>query len=141
MAREIWTFGYQGRNIPDFKKWLEEHGAIVVDIRYQPKSVQPGWGKDSLSYTLRSRYVHLQHLGNVNYRAGPIAISSLQTGMALLREYVEAGPVVLMCVCRHLDGCHREVVAKHIERVWGLTIPELWPRERPLSTYHQLLML
>jgi hypothetical protein len=127
MKHACYTFGYQGKRPEDLQTFLTKSGALLCDIRYAPFSRIALWNKSQLAKRFDSAYRHIPQLGNLNYKnGGEIEIADLDTGLALVLTLLEQRPIVLMCVCRELECCHRNLVAQKLEDVeLGLIIEEL----------------
>lgn len=125
ITKSVFTAGYQGHSVDDLQSIAEFLDATVVDIRFAPYSKNPAWGKDALRQTLGNRYRHVHALGNKNYRnGGDIEILNLVQG-ALDINNDRRGTVILLCVCKDYDHCHRRVVVEALglekqEINWGL---------------------
>jgi len=79
----LYTLGYTGRKPVDVHQLAIAHRAMLVDIRFSPRSRAAYWQKGALERLLGDRYVHLQALGNVNYRTGgPVQLADYATGKA-----------------------------------------------------------
>ncbi len=123
MTRQVFTIGYTGRTPGEIKQIVEARDALLLDIRYSTKSRHSRWTLPYLQAVFQDRYVHVQALGNVNYRQdGPIQILDYATG----RDQIERSPkpVVLMCACEKYQTCHRQVVAEML-RHDGFEVQEI----------------
>ena len=81
----IFTFGYLGRSPDDLAAILAERGAMLVDIRFQPRSRVPAWNGGRLAARFGDAYLHLPQLGNRNYRTGgPVELADYPAGRAAL---------------------------------------------------------
>jgi uncharacterized protein (DUF488 family) len=126
----LYTVGYSNWTPPTLCAAVTRLGAILADIRYQPASRwQPRWNRRALAAALGTQYVHLKALGNVNYKQRiPVELLDYATGKAAVEALLAAGqPVILMCMCRGLDTCHRLVVAELLRVDLGLEATELLP--------------
>jgi uncharacterized protein (DUF488 family) len=109
MTTEVYTIGYGGRTPAQLLGILEELDAVLFDIRFSPASMNPQWSRKQLSQVLGPRYVHVQALGNANYRnGGEIKLVDFDLGRKTIDASVR--PVVLMCACRDFRTCHRSTV-------------------------------
>ena len=126
----LYTYGYTGGSLDDLKR-LVASGAIIADIRYQPRSRVPHWNKGPLAHALGTGYVHVPALGNQNYKGdrGPdIQIADLETGLDTLHQLLERSPVVLLCACADYRTCHRNTVAKAAQdQLPGVKLVHLQP--------------
>lgn len=123
---QIYTAGYQGRNLPDLAASIKFLDALLVDIRLHASSPNPVWTKPSLVKTFGAAYLHLPELGNINYKTGgPIHIASMQDGLMKMFDAIRAGgfgAAVMLCACKEVDRCHRQVVADGLRRAnWTVT--------------------
>lgn len=124
MTDQIYTLGYTGRRPGEIYALAEQLDATVCDIRFSPRSRVPRWNKGRLEVLLGDRYMHIQELGNQNYKTGgPVEIVDLDAGLARIQDHPR--PVILMCACKDLAGCHRAVIRDHL-RAEGLEVEELF---------------
>lgn len=123
----IYTIGYSGSTPQDIHKFVEELDAILVDIRYSPKSRQPQWNSGALYSTFpRGRYTWARSLGNRNYNNdGPIQLDDPDLGLALVRALTRSLSVILMCGCRDVRRCHRKVAAEYLAGELGFDVVHL----------------
>lgn len=100
MTNKIYTIGYTGRKPQEIKEIVERLDAILLDIRFAPRSRVPRWAKKNLITLIgEDRYQHLKALGNVNYKSGgPIQFVDFEAGRAAIEASDK--PVVLMCGCK-----------------------------------------
>lgn len=117
MNNKVYHFGYQGHKPEDLLAECRRLGAILLDIRYAPYSRwQAGWQRKSLQLLFGPDYLHVPQLGNINYKNGlPIEIADMEAGLSIVFEQLKSRPVVLMCVCREFERCHRRLVAEELE--------------------------
>jgi hypothetical protein len=110
----VYTYGYDGKNRAALIAFLGEREGVLVDIRMTPFGSAPDWNKPELIAALGDRYVHVQALGNVNYRTGgPIQLSDKALGVQTVEQLAaKHGAVVLMCACASYESCHRRIVAE-----------------------------
>jgi uncharacterized protein (DUF488 family) len=109
MTTEVYSIGYGGRSPAQLLSILEEKDAVLFDIRFSPASMNPQWSRKQLSQTLGNRYVHVQALGNANYKnGGEIKLVDFDLGRKIIDA--SAKPVVLMCACKDFRTCHRNTV-------------------------------
>lgn len=121
--KELYDLGYQA--IKSHQTLIEvAHtlDAVVLDVRLSPRSRDPRWNKRALLTHLVERYVHVESLGNVNYRDwdAPIAIKDLARGTEHIRHYLETNSVILMCACGRRETCHRKVIAEAFAEETGI---------------------
>jgi uncharacterized protein (DUF488 family) len=130
MDPQLYTLGYAGRTLHDVVDTVARHQAVLLDIRYSPRSWQPQWTRTSLLAALGEHYLHVPALGNRNYRGGEIEIVEYEAGRELVREQLSTGrSVILMCVCRDVATCHRLQVARRLEE--DLRLPQTMHLEPP----------
>ena len=115
-------FGYAGQDARALRAWLEAHDALLVDVRMKPIARHPSWRGPALQRALGDRYRHVAALGNVNFRGGPVELVNAEAGVREVGELLAAGrPVVVMCVCRDYQVCHRRQVVELLAAAgWGL---------------------
>ena len=111
-----YTAGYAGRTVDELDQLAEKLNAIVIDIRYSPRSRRPEWSRKRLIERFGERYYHLPEWGNVNYNrpTEPIKINDLKEGSFRLPKIMKANPgmnVILLCYCGDREICHRKTVA------------------------------
>jgi hypothetical protein len=124
--RTLYTLGYRAGWTPaEALAAAERHGALLVDIRFQPTSRDPRWRQPHLRKVLGDRYLHLQGLGNANFRGGgPIRLADPEPAAAALAElYATGGQAILMCMCGSPAGCHRTPAAAYVaDRLGGIAV-------------------
>ena len=133
MNRKVYMWGYQGHEVSDLEKLVEQSGAVVFDIRYSANSMNARWRKSHLSLILQANYQHVPELGNINYRNGnEIVIANLEAGIQRIEN--SDRPVLLVCVCKDRIGCHRDVIGRELASR-GFDVQELSvPRFRDNGT-------
>lgn len=119
-------FGYEGQKPEALHQAVTELGALLIDIRYRPFSRNAVWNKKNLQELFGDNYLHLEAWGNINYRGGPIEIADFDKGLKVVLHELENRPVVLMCVCREFERCHRSVLADKLHRQ-GVEVERLLP--------------
>lgn len=110
--KQVYGIGYSGRTRDELRRIVEELDVVLVDIRFVPYSRNPDFRKAALQKTLGDRYLHLQALGNRNYKGGPVDLVDYQAGKAALEAL--ARPALLMCMCKDPVTCHRTVVLRRL---------------------------
>ena len=132
---QIYTAGYAGHTPAQLKRGADELGAYVIDIRYSPRSRQPGWNGEELEALLGDSYIWCRAFGNINHaNGGEISMPHLSIGMKHLSRWVKERPLILLCGCAEAENCHRREIARILESV-GWTVPELpWPVEVAVGT-------
>jgi uncharacterized protein (DUF488 family) len=122
----IYTFGYAGRRAEDLERIVYEHHAMLVDIRFSPRSRAPEWSGAALCRRFGQDYLHLRALGNRNYRGeGPVELVDPAAAVEILRPILERQPVILLCVCRDHRTCHRSDAARELAERLGAQVKHL----------------
>lgn len=122
----IYTFGYQGSTVEQLEAYQREHDALVVDIRYSPRSRHPQWMKAALVEELGENYYWIQALGNVNYwSGGEIQLYQPEAGRRWIGRQLLHRNVILVCQCPDVETCHRKVAAEYLSRELGAPINHL----------------
>lgn len=113
--RRVFTFGYAGKNVSEFRMAVEAIDAVVFDIRFYASSKQQGWGGHNLVHTLAGRYRHVPTWGNRNFdkRDQSIEIADFDLGWEAFRQ--ETRTVILMCGCKDRLRCHRRIIADRLD--------------------------
>lgn len=125
----IYTLGYTGVKVDKLHVWAQAHHATIVDVRISPRSRNPVWNKGRLSEALGATYVHLPELGNVNYKGGPIQLKAPQVGTQKAQMLLQKGAILLMCVCKDWETCHRNTAAALLSEASGQEIHHLTVEE------------
>lgn len=116
----LYDLGYS-EITPDMLKLVAKTlNAIVVDARISPRSRNPGWRQGALENLLHENYTHVKALGNVNYKGGPVEIVDLEAGMKVLNQILLSQPVIIICVCKDRERCHRFNVVTEFEKEYGV---------------------
>lgn len=133
----LFTFGYSGRGLSELSAYAQMLNALVLDIRIQPYSQMATWRKDNLKAYFGKNYLHLEHLGNINYLGGEIEIKNLEVGFSILAKQLAQQNVVLLCGCGDHRSCHRSTVATHAQTALNVQVVHLPDQENyPIpSTY------
>lgn len=111
----ILTIGYTEPNAQSrIDEFLQDENAALVDIRLNPRSRwQPAFNKSALEKRYPAQYIHVEALGNVNYkdRARGIDLLDARSGISQLVYLIARGyPLMLLCACKDYERCHRKVV-------------------------------
>ncbi len=119
-------FGYQGRKLEEVQSAILKNGAVLVDIRYSPRSRAPMWNRRNLEALLGpAHYVWKgDTLGNRLYRTDDIEIADLPVGLEELAFLAAERPLLVMCVCPSPVGCHRTVIREALETLHGVPTRE-----------------
>lgn len=113
----IYTLGYSGWTLDQVAAKVEELNAVLVDVRFVPRSRIPAWNSGVLSRRFGDRYIWLKELGNRNYKGtfDQIEIVDFPAGAAKLQNVTATGRnIILLCGCPDVDGCHRKVLAEQL---------------------------
>lgn len=132
--REIFTIGYEGRNIDNFVSCLKAHHVTrLIDVREVPLSRKRGFSKSALKNKMESEnieYIHLRQLGSPSdirsklrvdhdydffFRAYSNHLSQNHEAIVKAYGYVADGINCLMCFERLANKCHRSAVAWKIK--------------------------
>ena len=124
MTFPIYAFGYTGRKLDTLVEGVRRADAILLDIRFSPRSRAPMWNRRNLEAAFGERYLWAgETLGNRLYRTDAIEIVDIERGLELVASLAAKRPVALMCVCPSPVGCHRTVITE-ILRGRGFAILE-----------------
>ena len=130
---QLFTTGYEGESIKGLVDKLINSGVnVLVDVRENPVSRKPGFGRRSLENTIQSAgltYIHLQELGSPR----PLRLKLENSGdydaffsayRDFLYEYqesiddvIEMGSekkLCLLCFEKNPHYCHRKIIADFI---------------------------
>jgi uncharacterized protein (DUF488 family) len=124
----LYTYGYYGRTADHLKNIAIEKDAIVVDCRKRPYGRQVEFNANSLRRVLgEDRYWHVPELGNVNYQnGGPIVLEDEAKGIGMIQHWLGNGVnVILLCVCKDVEVCHRKYIADRISELSGIDAEHL----------------
>lgn len=119
---QLYTLGYSGAKPADLIRFLDELGAVLVDVRLNARSMCPQWRRKPLMELVGQwRYVHLRCLGNLNYDRPelPIELANPDGAVMELSMILAERPAILLCACAEHEGCHRVAVAKWLEQRLG----------------------
>lgn len=129
-------WGYEGRCPEDLVQFLAVHDVTtLVDVRLTPLSRRKGFSKSALRSTVTGAgadYVHLRELGNPRdnrpafampgtpaaetahrrYEEEVLGGSQGSQALAIVRDLVRRGPLVLLCFEADQTMCHRALVTR-----------------------------
>ena len=147
MTAKIWTIGYEKVGPADFIAALVAAKIkTLIDVRDVANSRRAGFSKKALMASLAEAgiaYVHMKALGTP--RAGREAARKgdaktmqqifeakliepeSQMALAETAELAKRGRTCIMCLEHDWRGCHRAIVARHIEDEFGLSPAHLSP--------------
>ena len=114
MEYKIFTTGYTGKDINDLRPMLDALDAVLVDVRFSPYSKVMHWRQTYLKALLGEKYRHIPNLGNRTFKENKITIQNLQLGLETLLNLKTN--MVLMCVCKELEHCHRRLIITELEK-------------------------
>lgn len=147
---KLYTIGYEKVGQADFVAELKAAKVkTLVDVREIANSRRAGFSKKSLAAALDEAgiaYVHMKSLGTPKagreaarkgdtktmtriYEAKLVEPES-QLGLAETADLAKRGRTCIMCLEHDWRGCHRAIVARHIEDEFGLTPEHLSPEPR-----------
>jgi hypothetical protein len=111
----LYTLGYAAPSAPCIlETLLSEPATLLVDVRMRPGSHRyPEWRAKALERRYGERYVHVPCFGNVHYRTPgqPVQLADPETGVRWAIPLLhQGGNLVLLCVCKDYEQCHRKVV-------------------------------
>jgi uncharacterized protein (DUF488 family) len=134
MTRQLFTVGYEGRDINTFLHNLRSNAIdCVLDIREVPLSRKRGFSKTELARRLNRfgiEYVHLRDLGSPRPIREKLKLTrdyatffkKMQTHLTNKKDAIEAAyhyvmtnTCCLMCFERLAADCHRKLVARKIK--------------------------
>lgn len=118
----LYTLGYSGTKPADLIRFLDELGAVLVDVRLNARSMCPQWRRKPLMALVgQRRYIHLRCLGNRNYDhpERPIELDNPDGAVMELSMILAERPAILLCACAEHQGCHRVAAAEWLERRLG----------------------
>ena len=126
--KTVYTFGYGGKTPQELANTAASLGAVVVDIRFSPRSRRPEWNGGQLRDFLAGqgvRYAHAKPLGNENYKGGPIKLYQPDLGVKVVQALLDTQPVLLLCACREVATCHRLTAAELLQERLGVNVVHL----------------
>jgi uncharacterized protein (DUF488 family) len=131
MAKQIFTFGYEGLSLNVFIARLKEAGVkTVIDVRANPLSRKRGFSKRGLAAALEDSgiaYTHARAMGCPKpvrdryksdedwaaYTSGFLAyLKGQKESLAALVVAAKASPSCLVCFEADFERCHRLFVAR-----------------------------
>jgi len=140
----IYTLGYGKKPLAEIRALAEQLNALVVDVRYSPRSRKPEYNKSGFERVLNESYVHVPELGNLNYKnGGPIEIADYEEGVMRAVTFAEArgkSAIILMCVCWNPVTCHRTTVAERMQAD-GFTVLPLPALTGPVEETPKLVQM
>ena len=141
----IFTIGYQGYSLLGLVNILKEQGIdTLVDVRYDAYSKRPEFCKGRLRSAIEEagmEYIHRPELGTPTQLRKKI--TDARSGQEVFRlyferiskvnyRYVEAvaelgiqGKLVLMCMEKEPERCHRRILADFLSKKFGFQVEHL----------------
>lgn len=116
MTKTAYCSGYTGkptRKPEQLRQLAINLGAVVVDIRYNPRSRVAHWNKEALQLVLQNRYLWLQGFGNWMYKQGTIALHDPYTALWWLTD-LSVNRAIILCACADGESCHRKQVGEYL---------------------------
>ena len=147
MSGKIWTVGYEKVGQSDFVAALKAAKIkTLVDVREVANSRRAGFSKKSLAAALDEAgiaYIHMKPLGTPKagreaarkgdaktmtriFEAKMVEPES-QMALAETADLAGKGRTCIMCLEHDWRGCHRTIVAQHLNEDFGLTAVNLSP--------------
>jgi len=143
---KLWTIGYENVGVPDFVAALKAAKIkTLVDIREIANSRRAGFSKKALAASLDAAgiaYLHLRPLGTPKAgreaarkgdtktmrRVFEAKLAEPESQLALVEtaDLAKRGRTCIMCLEHDWRGCHRAIVAEHLEER-GITPEHLFP--------------
>lgn len=127
MTHTLYTWGYQSRSIEELLVIVRAHPVIcVADVRRTPYSRhQPEFCEHELRRVFGGYYRHAWILGNQHrtlpWKRGPEWERDVKGAAAQLGDC----PVLLLCLERDPERCHRSEVAHEIRGLCGCEVTHL----------------
>lgn len=143
---KLWTIGYENVGVPYFVAALKAAKIkTLVDIREIANSRRAGFSKKALAASLDAAgiaYLHLRPLGTPKAgreaarkgdtktmrRVFEAKLAEPESQLALVEtaDLAKRGRTCIMCLEHDWRGCHRAIVAEHLEER-GITPEHLFP--------------
>lgn len=150
VVTKLYTIGYEKVGQADFVAALRAAKVkTLVDVREVANSRRAGFSKKSLAAALDEAgiaYIHMKSLGTPKLgreaaRKGDtptmtrifeakLVEPESQLALAETADLAKRGRTCIMCLEHDWRGCHRAIVARHIEDEFGLTPEHLSPEPR-----------
>ncbi|MEQ1810490.1 MAG: DUF488 domain-containing protein [Terricaulis sp.] len=147
---KLYTIGYEKVGQGDFVAALKAAKVkTLVDVREIANSRRAGFSKKSLAAALDEAgiaYIHMKPLGTPKLgreaaRKGDtptmtrifeakLVEPASQLALAETADLAQRGRTCIMCLEHDWHGCHRTIVARHIEDEFGITPEHLSPEPR-----------
>ena len=121
----VLTYGYGGRKVDELAAFVAEYDAVIIDVRLQPFSGQPGWSLRELKARFGEQYHWWRSLGNTNFKGGKPKLQDARKGLGLLVKLMETTSPLLLCGERNPWVCHRRLIAERLQKKTGCRIVHL----------------
>lgn len=144
MAKQVFTFGYEGLSLETFLARLKAVGIkTVVDVRANPLSRKRGFSKRGLALALEAEgivYIHVPAMGcpkpvrdrykldgnwSVYTRAFLTYLKGQADSLSALARTVVASPSCLICFEADFNQCHRTFVARALAPILGIGVTHI----------------
>ena len=122
---QVFTIGYQGRDVPGLIQVLAENGvALLVDVREKPYGRKVQFNRRALSGALAVAGIEYAWMGD---RLGGFTCSrdDWLAGCAVVAQWAQSKSLVLMCLERSVKACHRQKLAEILAQEHGIGIVNL----------------
>jgi len=150
VSGRLWTIGYENVGQAEFVAALKAAKIkTLVDVREVANSRRAGFAKKSLAAALDESgiaYIHMKPLGTPKLgreaaRKGDtktmrrifearLVEPESQLALAETAELASKGRTCIMCLEHDWRGCHRAIVAEHLQEGFGLKPTHLSPAPR-----------
>lgn len=115
----LYTAGYTSLAPEDLLDTAERLHALIVDVRLKPWSKwAEKWNKPNLIESWKDRYLHIEALGNLNYKGdmgkGVIMLKDVEEGTLRLAVLLKTQPLMILCACKDHATCHRATIAQEM---------------------------
>lgn len=120
--KELYDSGYQEvRSFDLFRGVVLSLDAVVFDVRFSPRSMNPVWSGSNLVKNLGTHYLWVKALGNIHYKsAAPVEFVDLSFGLLQVAHYLKEHPVILLCACADRQTCHRTLAVQEFQQAYDL---------------------
>ena len=115
----LYTLGYSGLDPAHLEAFIAGlDSPTLMDVRLKAAARDARWRKGALVTRFGALYVHEPRLGNLLYKeAHGVQLNDAEAGIAFLAEALAASDVIVMCVCREWQTCHRAEVVGELLKV------------------------
>lgn len=115
----LYTWGYAQRTLNDLQALLNQYTITkIVDVRRNAWSYNASWRKEVIEKFFGSdRYWHEVSLGNQHKALPWKRHPNSKKGLNIVCSFLEQGDVVLICLEKDVNTCHRLEVAQEIQQI------------------------